>query len=404
MRNESFSIKFYLAADKKPKNGLIPIYARITAYRKKVELSTRLHVSSQEEWNNALQRVATKGPANTDLNQMEAELRDIYNELKFNKKEISAQKIKNLYLGANKTSGSLLEYSQEFLNSMPARNPEGSLNTIKNYRTTLAHLKNFLLSQKSASITIGQFDEGMVKKFNTFLLSSTSINNKDQLLKRNTVNKYHLKLKVILNAAIDENLIQKSPYAHFKLKSEPGTRTFLTAPELSKIEDLDLSGNIRLEQARDIFLFSVYTGLRFSDAISLKGDNIEYDGKKYWIVYQQQKTKEHNRIPMLNKTKVLYDKYAHQRERTGFALPRMVNQNVNGYLKVIAGMGGLNKLLTHHVARHTNATTIMLANGIPLEVVSRQLGHKSIKTTQIYAKITNDLLANAADKLDSILR
>ncbi|MBK7816313.1 MAG: integrase catalytic domain-containing protein [Sphingobacteriaceae bacterium] len=169
--------------------------------------------------------------------------------------------------------------------------------------------------------------------------------------------------------AIDENIISRNPYSRFKLKYTASTRTFLTAPELQKIESSDLGGNISLDRVRDKFLFSVYTGLRFKDADNLKEENIEFDGKKYWVVIVQNKTKEYLRVPLLNKAKEVYDKYEDEREITGYVLQRMSNQKINSFLKVIAKHAGITKPLTHHVARHTAATTIFLSNGVPWKLL-----------------------------------
>jgi site-specific recombinase XerD len=207
----------------------------------------------------------------------------------------------------------------------------------------------------------------------------------------------------MLTKAVDQNLIDRNPYREFKLKKQQGRLTYLSSSELQQLENHHLGGNKTLEKVRDIFLFSVYTGLRHSDADALKKENIELDGDSYWINFQQKKTGEYHRLPMLRKAVVIYDKYKRERNMTGYVLPRLSHQKLNLYLKVIAEITGISKPLSHHVARHTAATTIFLQNGISLETTSKLLGHTNLKSTQIYAKVTNLMLKRATDELDKLI-
>lgn len=223
----------------------------------------------------------------------------------------------------------------------------------------------------------------------------------------NTIQKHHSRFRTILIKAQKESLLDKNPYFHFKLKKSKSKRTFLTQGELDAIIGLDLAQNLSLDRVRDLFIFSVYTGLRFDDAQSLTKNEIQLnESGKLEIALSQKKTGEFVKIPILNPAKEIIEKYDHVTaiDGKGRVLPKLTNQKTNAYLKVIADLAGINKILTHHVARHTCATTILLANEIPIEAVSGWLGHTNIKTTQIYAKITEDYLAKMAvrvtEKLD----
>jgi integrase/recombinase XerD len=404
MRNDSFSVKFYLAEDKRTLDGGYPIYVRIYINRQKAEITTRQRVRNLDDWDITTQRIKHKSEINTALSKIAGDLIGLYDELKYSKKEISALILKDTFLGRGESSPMLSDFMDKFLREHILANTELAPATVNNYRTTISHINKYLESSKQKKINLKQLDTNFLRKLDSCMLNTTLTNDETQTLKRNTVNKYHTKLKAILNVAIDEELIYRNPYSTFKLKSEPSTRTFLTKPELDAIDKHKLGGNPSLIKVRDVFMFSVYTGLRFTDAMGLREENVEFDGKKYWILFKQKKTKEHLRLPMLGKAKDIYDKYLIERTIDGFVLPRISNQKVNSYLKVIAELVSLKKPLTHHVARHTSATTIFLANGVPLEVVSKQLGHSSIKSTQVYAKITNDMLSLAADKIDKILK
>lgn len=404
MRNDSFTLKFYLAREKKTLNGLIPIYCRVLVDRKKAEISTRLQLKDISDWDDEFQRVRQNSTMNNTLTKVEGDLHKIHEQLRFNGKPISAGIIKDIFLGRDGNSPPLIDYIDKYYREYILANSALSEATVKNYRATIAHIKAYLEQSKQKRISLRQLNDVFIRNLDKYMLTDARAKTSSQKLKKNTVNKYHTKFKAIINGAINEGLLERSPYANMKIKMEPTSRTFLTKPELERIEKSSLSGNKSLIKVRDVFMFSVYTGLRFTDAINLKEENIEFDGKKEWIVFQQKKTKEFTRIPMLEKAKEIYGKYREEQAVTGYILPRISNQKVNVYLKVIAEITGIKKPITHHVARHTNATTIFLANGAPLEVVSKQLGHSSIKSTQVYAKITNEMLSKAADKIDEILK
>jgi site-specific recombinase XerD len=163
-----------------------------------------------------------------------------------------------------------------------------------------------------------------------------------------------------------------------------------------------LGGNQSLEKVRDIFLFSVYTGLRFEDAQALTMDRLSKDkAGKTFLTIEQEKTNEPLVLPVLEPAVKIVSKYKSSPERKilNKVLPKISNQKLNVYLKVIADLASIDKKLTHHVARHTCATTVLLSNDVPIEVVSKWLGHTNIKTTQIYAKITNVYLQKVANNL-----
>ena len=159
-----------------------------------------------------------------------------------------------------------------------------------------------------------------------------------------------------------------------------------------------------MQKVRDIFLWTCYTGLRFTDAQNLRQEDIRIDAEgQYWLQMEQEKTEDDIELPLIQKAIVLYHKYEDERAITGKVLPQYVNQKVNTYLKVIADIVGITLKLTHHIARHTFATTVLLDNEIPIETVQAFLGHKSIKSTMIYAKISKRKKLNALRMLNEKL-
>jgi site-specific recombinase XerD len=205
----------------------------------------------------------------------------------------------------------------------------------------------------------------------------------------NTTIKYIKNLKKIVNLAIKNDWLSKNPFIRFEGKIKAVKREYLTAEELQKIIELRIKIP-RLDQIRDVFVFSCYTGLAYIDVANLTQDNIVrgIDGE-WWIFTQRIKTENKSNVPLLPMALSIIQKYKIDPESLNkeMLLPVISNQKLNAYLKEIATLAGINKNLTFHLARHTFATTVTLANGVPIESVSEMLGHKSIRTTQIYAKV-----------------
>ena len=178
-------------------------------------------------------------------------------------------------------------------------------------------------------------------------------------------------------------------------------RGFLTDEEVLQIVNKELNVP-RLELVRDIFIFSCFTGLAYIDVANLTPDNIVMLGGKEWIMTKRQKTSVETNVLLLDIPKRIISKYSHQTYRDGKLFPILSNQKTNSYLKEIADICGIKKNLTFHLARHT-FVTLCLSKGVPMESVSKMLGHTNIRTTQIYARITNKKIEHDmeqfADKL-----
>jgi len=168
-------------------------------------------------------------------------------------------------------------------------------------------------------------------------------------------------------------------------------RGYLTANELKGI--IEYTTRIeRLQIVRDLFIFSCYTGIAYCDMVALTMDNLikGIDGR-VWICSKRLKTKNVFKLPLLGPAGDIIEKYKeHPRREAGRLLPKLSNQKLNSYLKEIADSCTISKHLTFHMARHTFATTVMLSNGVPLETVSKVLGHTDLSTTQIYARILDN--------------
>lgn len=395
----SLSLRFYLN-EKKEKGGKYPIYFRITVERKKSEVVTK-YLVEEKDWDDSKQRTKKNTAINEELTSLESEVYEIVKRFGKEKKIISAQTIKNCLTGKDKLDAYLLDFYDNYVLRLDKAGEVDKI-TVTRYKETRAYLAKFLEERNLKELLMENINYQFINDFDLFLLNRKSKDNKI-LMERNTINKHHSRLRTMIIRAIKEGYINKSPYVDFKLKNTPSKRTFLTQEELDEIIKHDLGGNESLKRVRDIFVFSVYTGLRFEDAQKLTIDRIVKDKKgNHTLQIMQEKTSEPVSIPLLKPAINIVVKYKDSPERKVFrnVLPKITNQKLNVYLKTIADLAGITKTLSHHVARHTCATTILLSNEMPIEIVSKWLGHTNIKTTQIYAKITNAYMQTMADKID----
>lgn len=218
--------------------------------------------------------------------------------------------------------------------------------------------------------------------------------------------KFMQRFRTVFNFIVNTGYDMKvDPFANFRFHTQKVNREILSQEEIDKIYQKKFSTE-RLNQVRDIFIFQAYTGLAYIDVYNLTENEIRlaYDDQ-LWIMTEREKTGEPVNVPLLEIPLAILDKYKKTREKNnGKLLPVSTNQKMNEYLKEIATICGIKKKLSTHIARHTFATTIALANGVPLESVSKMLGHRSIKTTQIYAKIldkkVSEDMGNLAKKLN----
>ena len=211
----------------------------------------------------------------------------------------------------------------------------------------------------------------------------------------------HANFKKIIRICLSNGWLEKDPFRAYKGKLNEVVPTFLTKSELHSVAQKEFVSE-RIIQVRDIFLFSCYTGLAYADVKKLKRIEIVtgFDGQQ-WVSTSRQKTDTASRIPLSPAAIEIINRYANhpQCQNEGRLLPVLSNQKMNAYLKEIADICGVNKQLTYHTARHTFATTVTLANGVPIETVSKMLGHKNIKTTQHCARILDSKVSEDMEVL-----
>ncbi|WP_191967969.1 site-specific integrase [Rhizosphaericola mali] len=391
--NPTLSILFWLNRQRS-KNETFPIYARITLNGKRMELSTHLYLNPSQ-WDQKNQRVKGAGEQsrkiNISLTQISGSLQGLYTKLSLLESPISLEILKNTYLGKKVNQKSLLEvfalHNQRFFAKVASgRNSD---RTYKRYEITKEKVSTFLNEQyKLDDLPLSQIQFGLASDFEHYLCNVTKIGS-------NTAMKYIKITKQVLKFAVDQGWIPYNPIGGFKCNYENPQREILTMEEIERIYNKSLLP--RLAQVRDVYIFCCFTGLAFTDVMQLTASNIitGMDGEK-WIITDRQKTGTLEEVPLLPVALEILEKYSCNivLQKKKQLLPLCSNQRFNGYLQEIADICGIDKHLTSHTARHTFATTVTLENDVPIETVSRMLGHKSIRTTQIYAKITRKKISN----------
>lgn len=376
------TILIYLKSRKNSKNEN-PIYLRLTVNGKRKEISMNRSIDSQKFDKNKQRgkgRTSEIKILNEFLNTETSKIYKFRQEIIYSGELITVENLMNKYTGVEDKKRTLVEI---FENENKRNIKLVSAGTYKKYVSLLNHVKNYIQFQyKTTDINIKRIDYEFVINFDYYLRTEKNINN-------NTTVKYVTTLRKIVKTALDKDWIIKDPFQKYKIIKEKVIRGFLTMDEIESIINKDFSVK-RLSQVADIFLFCTYTGLAYIDVKQLKKSDIVIgiDSEK-WIKIQRKKTNTLSNIPILPVAKIIIDKYKNDPEvlNSDKLLPVLSNQKMNAYLKEIGDICGINKPLTSHLARHTFATTITLSNGVPIETVSKMLGHSSLGITQHYAKV-----------------
>ena len=365
------------------------MYGRITVNGKRANISLQRKVILSE-WDS--KRGRAKGNKqesrllNRYLDQVKSRIYIAYDELIKEKAFICSQSIKARFLGEDNEEYSLLTLIDYHNTQMSESLTYG---TLKNYFTTQKYIKLFLTKKrKIQDIYLSQLTYRFIVDFEKFLRSYTPEDHQKQM-ENNTVMKHIQRMRKMVTLAYKMEWIEKDPFIKFKPTYIKNEREFLREDELQDIIKKEFSIE-RLTLVKDLFIFSCYTGLSYVDVMQLNEDNIALgiDGGR-WIITNRQKTHNKVKIPLLPIAEMLINKYkGHTKtKKTRTLFPNISNQKLNSYLKEIADLCRIKKNLTFHIARHTFATTITLSNGVPIETVSKLLGHTKIATTQIYAKV-----------------
>lgn len=367
--------------------GLSPIYLRVTIEGQRFETSVHRQIET-DKWVAKIEKAKGNSEEVKNLNDyldlMRNRAFNFQRELLMEGQELTVKSFRNKWLGLSGKVVMLIPVFQEHNEKMKLLvGKEFAHLTYVRYETTLEHTKKFLKYKFGLEdIELRKINFSFVSDFSFWLKSVRNCN-------QNTTIKYLSNFKKIILFCIQSGWIDRNPFLGFKMVKKEVIRDILTSEEIKKMSDATFASE-RSACVRDIFLFCCYTGLAYADVKKLKRSEIAngIDGEK-WILTTREKTDTPSRIPLLPKAILLLTKYENHPKCIieNRLLPVLSNQKMNDYLKQIADVSGINKILTFHIARHTFATTITLSNGVPIETVSKMLGHRSLRTTQHYAKI-----------------
>jgi site-specific recombinase XerD len=389
-----FSVLFWGKKNIKKNKKMLTIYLRVTLPDGRFELSAN-RVIEAAKW--SADGGKMKGNSeeangiNSYLDILKHKAHQFQKELILEEKPLTKTTFRSKWLGIKEKPRLLLEMFEHHNDQIKAlTDKDYAKATLMRYETSLKHTRAFLQSKyKLPDIDIKKLDFEFITEYEFWLKSVRKCNH-------NSTMKYIGNLKKITNKCVKNGWLLRDPFLGFSMAKKEVERTALSEEELLLISKKDFHCE-RLIQVRDIFLFCCYTGLAYADVQKLKRSEIgtRVDGEK-WIFTSRQKTDSLSRIPLLPMSVEIIAKYESHPQCTNEnkVLPVMTNQKMNAYLKEIADLCGIQKNFTFHIARHTFATTITLSNGVPIETVSKMLGHKNLKTTQHYAKILDKKISD----------
>ncbi|MCR6507919.1 site-specific integrase [Bacteroides sp. KH569_7] len=397
----TFRVLFFLKRDKVKKNGNMPIMARITIDGKLAQFNTKLEVNPKN-WSAKTGKVNGRGAEFTRMNEMldsiKATLHRHYQTILERDSYVTAEKVRNVFLGKEEKAKTLLQvFSQHNEQYALKVGKTATQKTYTRYELTKNRLAEYIHNKYNVEdITFREINVVFIEGFYLFIRENYPCTH-------NTAMKFIQRFRTVVLFAHNLGLITFNPFGAYKLKFEYVERDFLEQAELDRIYQKTFASK-RLEQVRDIFIFSFFTGLAFSDVKDLSPEHLVKDNKgELRIRKNRQKTKIMCNIPVLPVAASILDKYKDVAECTGKLLPVLCNQRMNSYLKEIADVCGIHKNLSTHTARHSYATSICLANGVSMENVAKMLGHADTSVTKHYARVLDQNIFKDMQKVNSCL-
>ncbi|RZK43408.1 MAG: site-specific integrase [Pedobacter sp.] len=402
----TFSLSFFLKKDKES-GGTAPLYAKITINGIPARISTKRRLAISD-WHQKQQKITSHTDYNNSVREkirtLTAEINHAYDEIRYAKQPLTAEAIKAKVEGTDEQHHSLkdlLDYHNQELGKLLS---EG---TMKNYYTTERFLYEFLQAKrKKKDLILVQLDYKFITDFGLFLRLRTP-DKGQRPCTNNTVMKHMERLKKLIGIAIKNNWMSHDPFENFKRHMVKKDRDSLDEQELRRFANAIVFAPGHLI-VQDMFLFSCYTGLGYAEVCRFNVSHLSRDKEgNVWLEMTRKKTfsttEQKFQVLLLPEALELIEKYQNHPVslQRGVVFPFYSNQVTNRYIKLIVQAAKIEKTVSFHTARHTFATTITLENGISIESVAHMLGHASIRTTQIYAKVRMKKVANEMMALQS---
>jgi len=396
MNNYKLSILFLLQKVRINKQGKCPIRCRVTYLKTRRIFSTGIFINP-DHWESGKQKTSPPSTENTLLNN---KLSLIYQQidkaflmLQILPNDFDVDDIYRKYKGEDSKEEITILGAYDLHNDKTKKLIGIDFNQLSWSRYVESRRKVALFINKSykrKDVKLKDLDLKFIKDLEYFFKTELK-------LRQATVYRSIQRVKKIIQFAIAENYIKKDPFHLYKNKKYKTVIVYLTHEELKRFEKHTFS-QIRLQQVQDLFIFCCYTGLAYTEMTTLTTNNIAvgFDGNE-WIQMIRKKTNRAISIPVLPKAKEILEKYDNE-------LPKISNQKFNSYLKEISALLSIDKKLTHHIARKTFATTVLLYNNVPMEIVSELLGHSNMNITQAhYGKVVQRKVSDEMKNLHSKL-
>lgn len=392
----TFKVLFYLKRNAPKKNGLVPVMCRITVNGKVSQFSSKLDVE-EKLWNVELGRLSGRSTIAQETNRMLDKIRvginKAYQDICDKDNYVSAEKVRNAFLGMGMNHETLLavfrQHNEDYKKQVGKIKSERSY---WKYCIVYNHLEEFIKTRyKVSDIALRELSPAFITDFDLFLRTEKNHCN-------NTVWSYMMPFKRIIYMAINNGWLPRDPFYEYSITKEETKRGFLSKEELNMLTNGTFKKK-SYELIRDLFIFCTFTGLSWTDMANLTRENLQISFDDHlWIKTSRQKTGTECNIRLLDVAKHIIEKYEGMAEGDKL-LPVPCYANCKNGIKVIAKRCGIDKNVTWHMSRHSYATTVCLSNDVPIETLSKMLGHRSIRTTQIYAKITAEKISNDMEKL-----
>lgn len=396
MTTENFKILFVQGKNRTNRKNQSPLYCRITLNGNRKQLSTGIHIEA-DYWDTKNQVILKSHKSailyNSQLDTIKSKINNIYMILRLQDSPFSVEDIQDKYLGKEiKKNEFILSYYKQYLAKIKKLvGLEIKDNTYNKFVYVGNHLEAFLKWKfKRADLPLKELSLQFLDDFDYYLKTEKK---QEQV----TINKTIQRLRTPIKQAISEGYLDRDPFILHKSKTVRKTVIFLNTEELKILEETSLQQK-RLSIIQDLFIFCCYTGLAYNEMSNLEKRNIQigFDGIN-WIQMKREKTQRQISIPILPKAQEIIEKYSTDSNRI-FSL--ISNQKFNSYLKEISVITGIEKRLTHHTARKTFASTVLLYNDVPMEIVSELLGHSNMLITQeSYGKVVQRKVSDEMKKL-----
>jgi len=397
MKINKLSVLFLLDKVKTNKQGKCPIKCRITYNGNRKPFSTGLFINPNQ-WQSKQQLAKPPNEENTFINNelslIKNKINQVFLFLQVQGNEFSIEDIYSQYQGKPtiKKNEHVLSYYKQYLSKIKKLvGLEIKDNTYNKFVYVGNHLEAFLKWKfKKSDFPLNELSLQFLDDFDYYLKTEK----KQQQI---TINKTIQRLRTPIKQAISEGYLDRDPFILHKSKTVRKVVIFLTTEELKTLEETVFQQK-RLSTIQDLFIFCCYTGLAYNEMANLEKHNIQigFDGMN-WIQMKREKTQRQISIPILPKAQEIIDKYSNDNK---LVFTSISNQKFNSYLKEIADIVGIEKRLTHHIARKTFASTVLLFNDVPMEIVSELLGHSNMTITQeSYGKVVQKKVSEEMQKL-----